>query len=137
MKAGLAFCAVLAGAPAHAAGYPSQPISLIVPYAAGGGADNAARILAKALGEQLGQTIVIENKSGASGSIGAGLVARAAPDGYTVLYDASAFAINPALRKLPYDPKKDFIPVSQAVRVPNIMVVCPPSRSLNAGAWPL
>lgn len=123
MAAALAFCAALTGASAQAAGYPSQPISLIVPYAAGGGADNAARILAKALSEQLGQSIVIENKSGASGSIGAGLVARAAPDGYTVLYDASAFSINPALRKLPYDARKDFIPVSQAVRVPNIMVV--------------
>lgn len=123
MKAGLAFCAVLAGAPVYAAGYPSQTITLVVPYAAGGGADNAARILAKALGEQLGQSIVIDNKSGASGSIGASLVARSAPDGYTVLYDASAFAINPALRKLPYDWKKDFIPVSQAVRVPNVMVV--------------
>lgn len=121
--AGLALCATLAAAPVHAADYPSQPISLVVPYAAGGGADNAARILAKALGEQLGQSIVIENKSGASGSIGASYVARSAPDGYTVLYDASAFSINPALRKLPYDPRKDFIPVSQAVRVPNIMVV--------------
>jgi len=123
MGAGLALSATLAGAPVHAADYPSQPISLVVPYAAGGGADNAARILAKALGEQLGQSIVIENKSGASGSIGASYVARSAPDGYTVLYDASAFSINPALRKLPYDPRKDFIPVSQAVRVPNIMVV--------------
>lgn len=123
LKAGLAVCAVLAGTPALAAGYPSQTITLVVPYAAGGGADNAARILAKALSEQLGQAIVIDNKSGASGSIGAALVARSAPDGYTVLYDASAFAINPALRKLPYDARKDFIPVSQAVRVPNIMVV--------------
>jgi tripartite-type tricarboxylate transporter receptor subunit TctC len=110
-------------ATAAAADYPAQPITLVVPYSAGGGADNAARIIAQGLGEVSGQSIVIENKGGASGSIGAAFVARSAPDGYTVLYDASAFSINAATRKLPYDFKKDFIPVSQAVSVPNIMVV--------------
>jgi tripartite-type tricarboxylate transporter receptor subunit TctC len=108
---------------ALAADYPAQPITLVVPYSAGGGADNAARIIAQGLGEVAKQSIVIENKSGASGSIGAAYVARSAPDGYTVLYDASAFAINAVLRKLPFDPHKAFIPVSQAVSVPNIMVV--------------
>ncbi|CAB3838890.1 tripartite tricarboxylate transporter substrate binding protein [Achromobacter xylosoxidans] len=107
---------------AHAAGYPDQPITVVVPYSAGGGADNAARIIAQGMGEVAGQSVVIENKGGASGSIGAAYVARAKPDGYTVLYDASAFSINPVLRKLPYDAKKDFIPVSQAVSVPNILV---------------
>lgn len=113
--------AVTLGA-AHAAGYPDQPITVVVPYSAGGGADNAARIIAQGMGEVAGQSVVIENKGGASGSIGAAYVARAKPDGYTVLYDASAFSINPVLRKLPYDAKKDFIPVSQAVSVPNILV---------------
>ena len=106
---------------AHAAGYPDQPITVVVPYSAGGGADNAARIIAQGMGEVAGQSVVIENKGGASGSIGAAYVARAKPDGYTVLYDASAFSINPVLRKLPYDAKTGFIPVSQAVSVPNIL----------------
>jgi len=119
----------LAGAlgAAHAAGYPDQPITVVVPYSAGGGADNAARIIAQGMGEVAGQSVVIENKGGASGSIGAAFVARAKPDGYTVLYDASAFSINPVLRKLPYDAKKDFVPVSQAVSVPNILVAAPGS----------
>ena len=98
-----------------------------MPFSAGGGADNAARIIAKALGEVSGQTVVVDNKAGASGAIGAALVARAKADGYTVLYDASSFAINPALRKLPYDPAKDFIAVSQAISVPNILVAAPSS----------
>ncbi|AZS77225.1 MULTISPECIES: tripartite tricarboxylate transporter substrate binding protein [Achromobacter] len=116
---------------AHAAGYPDQPITLVVPYSAGGGADNAARIIAQGMSEVAGQSVVIENKGGASGAIGASYVARAKPDGYTVLYDASAFAINPALRKLPYDVKKDFIPVSQAISVPNILVAAPGSAFNN------
>jgi tripartite-type tricarboxylate transporter receptor subunit TctC len=110
------------GAQALAADYPSQPINLVVPYAAGGGADNAARIIAKGMSEISGQSIIIDNKAGASGAIGAAFVAHAAPNGYTVLFDASAFTINPALRKLPYDIRKDFIPVSQAISVPNILV---------------
>jgi tripartite-type tricarboxylate transporter receptor subunit TctC len=111
------------GGAALAADYPAQSITLVVPYSAGGGADNAARIIAQGLGEVSKQSIIIDNKGGASGSIGAAYVARATPDGYTVLYDASAFAINAVLRKLPYNPKTAFVPVSQAVRVPNIMVV--------------
>ena len=112
---------------AHAADFPNQPITVVVPYAAGGGADNAARIIAQGMSEVSGQSVVIENKGGASGSIGAAYVARAKGDGYTVLYDASAFSINPVLRKLPYDAKKDFIPVSQAISVPNILVAAPGS----------
>ncbi|MCW0206468.1 hypothetical protein AVE30378_00669 [Achromobacter veterisilvae] len=129
----LAAAAGLAGAlgAAHAAGYPDQPITVVVPYSAGGGADNAARIIAQGMGEVAGQSVVIENKGGASGSIGAAFVARAKPDGYTVLYDASAFSINPVLRKLPYDAKKDFVPVSQAVSVPNILVAAPASAFNN------
>lgn len=120
VAAALALASTLGAA--HAAGYPDQPITVVVPYSAGGGADNAARIIAQGMGEVAGQSVVIENKGGASGSIGAAYVARAKPDGYTVLYDASAFSINPVLRKLPYDAKKDFIPISQAVSVPNILV---------------
>jgi tripartite-type tricarboxylate transporter receptor subunit TctC len=116
-------CGVLASSTAWSADYPSKAIRLIVPYSAGGGADNAARIIAKALGDTLKQPIVIENKAGASGSIGATQVARAPADGYTLLYDASSFSINPVLRKLPYDPLKDFIAVSKVVSSPYLMVV--------------
>ena len=117
-----------------AADYPDKPITLVVPYSAGGGADSAARVIAPALGNELKQNVVIENKAGASGSIGAAYVARSAPDGYTVLFDGSAFIINPVLRKLPYDAERDFIPVSQAISVPNIMVVASnsPFASLNS-----
>jgi len=117
-----------------AADYPDKPITLVVPYSPGGGADSAARVIAPALGTELKQNVVIENKAGASGSIGASYVARSAPDGYTVLFDGSAFIINPVLRKLPYDAERDFIPVSQAISVPNIMVVASnsPFTSLNS-----
>ncbi len=121
---GLAATALaLTAAVAQATDYPTKPITLVVPFSAGGGADNAARLIARTMEKVAGQPIVIENKSGASGTIGAGQVARSAPDGYTVLYDASSFAINSVLRELPYDAKNDFIPVSQAVVVPNILVV--------------
>ena len=96
---------------------------MVVPYAAGGGADNTARIVAQRLGEILGQPIVIDNRPGAGGVIGADNVAKALPDGYTVLYDASAFGVNGALRKLPYDPVQDFIPVSLVATAPQILVV--------------
>lgn len=126
-------CLAVAATTAYAADYPSKPITMVVPYSAGGGADTAARIIAKGMEEASGQTVVIDNKPGASGSIGAGIVARAKPDGYTVLYDASSFAINAVLRKLPYDPDKDFIPVSLAGIVPNILVVSAesPYQTLN------
>ncbi|AVS90369.1 LacI family transcriptional regulator [Paracidovorax avenae] len=119
--------AALAHGAVRAAPYPEQPITLVVPFSAGGGADNAARILAKGLGEVSGQSVIVDNKPGASGSIGGAAVARARPDGYTVLFDASSFAINPALRKLPFDPAKDLVAVSQIISVPNILVVAPSS----------
>jgi len=114
---------LLASGAAMAADYPAKAIRMIVPYSAGGGADNAARIIAKSLGDTLKQPIVIENKAGASGSIGATQVARATADGYTLLYDASSFSINPVLRTLPYEPLKDFVPVSKVVSSPYLMVV--------------
>ncbi|MEO6291240.1 MAG: tripartite tricarboxylate transporter substrate binding protein [Burkholderiaceae bacterium] len=109
------------------AAWPERPVRLVVPYAAGGGADNAARIVGQRMGELLGQTIVIDNKPGAGGVIGADAVAKAAPDGYTALFDASAYVVNPILRKLPYDANKDFIPVSLIVAAPQILVVAPQS----------
>jgi tripartite-type tricarboxylate transporter receptor subunit TctC len=114
-----------ASAAALAQAYPVKPIRLVVPYSPGGGADNAARIIASRLSTTLGQSVVIDNRPGGSGMIGAQAVAQAAPDGYTVLYDASAYAVNPALRKMAFDPAKDLVPVSLAVTVPNVFVVPP------------
>lgn len=109
---------------AHAE-YPERPIRLVVPYAAGGGADSAARIVGQQLSGALGQQVVIDNRAGAGGVVGADNVAKAQPDGYTLLFDASAFATNAALRKLPYDPRRDLIPLSLVVIAPNILVVPP------------
>ncbi|WP_446718094.1 tripartite tricarboxylate transporter substrate binding protein [Cupriavidus sp. OTU4054] len=105
------------------AAFPDKPIRMVVPYSAGGGADNTARIVAQKMGELLNTTIVIDNRPGAGGVIGADNVAKATADGYTVLYDASAFAVNAALRKLPFDPARDFIPVSLVATAPQILVV--------------
>ncbi|RZM01600.1 MAG: tripartite tricarboxylate transporter substrate binding protein [Variovorax sp.] len=117
----LALCAPLLGW----AAWPEKPIRMVVPYAAGGGADNTARIVAQHMSATLGQPIVIDNKPGAGGVIGADAVAKAPADGYTVLYDASAFSVNPSLRKLPFDAARDFIPVSLVATAPQILVVPP------------
>jgi tripartite-type tricarboxylate transporter receptor subunit TctC len=102
------------GAGAFAADYPSRPIRLVVPYAPGGGADSVARIVAKRVSETIGQPIVIDNKGGAGSILGTDIVAKAEPDGYTLLLGQSGpISINPAVYKsLPYDPVKDFAPVS-------------------------
>ncbi len=109
------------------ADYPTRPVRLIVPFAAGGSTDIVARIIAAKMGEILKQTMIVENRAGAGGNAGAAAVARAEPDGYTVLMGTVAtHAINPALyTKMPYDPVKDFAPVSLLVNVPNVVVVNP------------
>jgi tripartite-type tricarboxylate transporter receptor subunit TctC len=119
----LALCATTS-AQAQSANWPSRPINLVVTYAPGGGADLMARLLAPKLAEALGQSVVVENKSGASGQIGAAAVAKAAPDGYTIMLDASSFAVNPSLySKLPYDTEKAFKPVSVIALFPNVVLV--------------
>lgn len=117
----------LAGAAAHAdQPYPARAIRLVVPSSPGGGADLSARILAPKLSEALGQQVVVENRPGAGTMIGAEAVARAAPDGYTLLLGISTLAINPAIyRKVPYDALKDFAPISQLVSLPNLLVTHP------------
>ena len=118
-----AFCA---GAPmAWAQGnYPSKPITLVVTYPPGGGADAMARLIAPKMAEALGQPVVIDNKPGAGGQIGAAAVAKAAPDGYTLMLDASSFAVNPSLYpKLPYDSLKAFQPVGVVALFPNVVLV--------------
>jgi len=94
--------------------WPTKPVRIIVPFAPGAFTDASARLLANELGNQLGQPVVVENKTGAGGTIGADAVAKAAPDGYTLLITETSFAMTPALySKLPYDPVKDLVPVSQ------------------------
>lgn len=107
--------------------YPSKPVRLIVPYAAGGGTDFFARTVGGKLGEQLGQTIIVENKPGAATIIGAEAAARSAPDGYTALVaDSTTLAVNPSLyKKLSYDPVKDFSPVTLTARFAMLLVVNP------------
>jgi tripartite-type tricarboxylate transporter receptor subunit TctC len=123
LVAALAFAAPAA---TLAQAFPSKPIRLIVTYPPGGGADLMARLVAPKMGEALGQAVVVENKPGASGQIGAGEVARAAPDGYTIMLDASSFAVNPSLySKLPYDPARAFQPLAVLALYPNMLVVTP------------
>lgn len=99
--------------------YPNRPIKLIVPYAAGGGTDTAARAMGQRLSEQLGQAVIIENKPGASTMAGNMAVVKAAPDGYTLLMGTANLATNPALfAKVPYDVQKDLVPISLVTRVP-------------------
>ncbi|QHJ01354.1 tripartite tricarboxylate transporter substrate binding protein [Xylophilus rhododendri] len=118
--------AVVAATPlaAQAQGaFPNKPIRVIVPYAAGGGADANARLLSQPLSQLLGQPIIVENKPGASGVLAAQAVLQAPADGYTLLFDTFPYAVNAVLRKLPFDPVKDLVPVSQAINMPNILVV--------------
>ena len=105
------------------AAWPSRPIRLVVPFAAGGAADSAARAITPVMTARLGQTIVVENRTGAGNSVGGGAVAAAAPDGYTLLWDASSHLVNPALMKaLPFD-YAAFTPVSQVVTFPGVLAV--------------
>jgi tripartite-type tricarboxylate transporter receptor subunit TctC len=131
MKAALArILAVLLAAfatAAYAQPYPSKPIHFVVPYPAGGPLDTVARLLGQKVSESVHQPVVVENKPGAGGNIGADYVAKAAPDGYTILMGAVAtHAINPTLyRNIPYDPVKDFAPVTEVAWTPNVLVVNP------------
>lgn len=115
-------CALPAGA---APDYPSKPVRLIVPYVAGGAADITARVLAAQMSKDMGATIVVENKPGANGMIGTDFVAKSAPDGYTLLLDASGpLVVNPSLyKKTPYDPVADLAPISQVTSYQYVLVV--------------
>ncbi|MFT4102752.1 MAG: tripartite tricarboxylate transporter substrate binding protein [Burkholderiaceae bacterium] len=113
--------------PAQAQTYPSKTITMVVPYPPGGGTDAVARLIAEKLGKSMGQTIVVDNKAGASGTLGTSAVAKAAPDGHTILLALSTqFVINPFLfKKLPYDPSKDIALVSQVVASPIVLIAHP------------
>src|SRR5258708_30566651 len=106
--------------------WPNRPVTVMVPYPPAGGADTTARILYAKLGTILGRQFVIENRGGAGGTIGEALVAKATPDGYTILHDATAYSVNGALyANLPYDYTRDFDAVALVSLVPNILVVTP------------
>ena len=131
-RAGLALgfgmlAAFASGASAAAADFPDRAITMVVPFAAGGSTDVVARIVAQKMSEDLGQQVIVQNVAGAGGNLGAGNVARAEPDGYTILMGTVAtHALNPLiLKSTPYDPEKDFAPVSLLVVVPNVLVVNP------------
>lgn len=126
---GLGLCAC-----AHAQGYPEKAVTLIVPFPAGGAVDPVARVLAGRMSELWKQPVVILNRPGAGGNIGAESVARAAPDGHTLLFSSTSLAIGPSLyARLSFDVLKDFIAVSQVITAPNLLVVHPslPVRSVK------
>ncbi|WP_423196568.1 MULTISPECIES: tripartite tricarboxylate transporter substrate binding protein BugE [unclassified Cupriavidus] len=124
--------------PAFAQGsYPTKPISLVVPFPAGGTTDIVARVVADRLGQELGQPVVVDNRGGAGGSIGTAYLAKAAPDGYTLgVATASTHGINPAVYpKLPYDATKDFTPITNLASVPNVMSVNPAVKVADMKAF--
>jgi tripartite-type tricarboxylate transporter receptor subunit TctC len=131
-------CAAIVGMVAIEAGigqeYPSKPIRVVVPFPPGGGTDIVARMLTQKMAETLGASFVIDNRSGAGGTIGTEIVARSAPDGYTLAMVSGSHSINPSLyKKLPYDAVKDFSPISLVVSGPGILVVHPslPTRNVK------
>ncbi len=127
------FGLAIAGGPAGADDYPSKPVRVIVPFAPGGINDILARVVSAQLSERLGKQFVVENKTGAGGIVGSELVAKSAPDGYTLLIVSIAHAVNPALYKLPYDPLKAFAPISIFASSPNVLAIYPglPAKDLK------
>ncbi len=122
--AAVALAAPLLARTASAQAWPARPVRVIIPYPAGGGADTTGRIFFARLGETWGQQFVIDNRGGAGGTIAEAIAAKADPDGYTILYDATAFSINPFLyTKLSFDYGRDFQPVILTTLVPNILVL--------------
>ncbi len=125
---------IIAAQPASAQPYPSRPIRLIVAFSAGGSLDTTARLIAQKLTESTGQSVVVDNRVGAGGITGSDIVAKAAPDGYTLLMVDTSFTTNPSLySKLPYDSARDFAPVSLLASAPVILIVHPsvPVRSVK------
>jgi tripartite-type tricarboxylate transporter receptor subunit TctC len=125
-----AFAAV---SPVTAQVYPTKQIELVVPFVAGGTTDNIARMIAQRFTESWGQTVIVSSRPGGSSTIGTAAVAKAPPDGHTLLITTLAFSVNPALQKLPYDPIKDFAPITELASLPLVLVVHPsvPVANLN------
>jgi len=121
-------------APAAQDAYPARPVRIIVPFAAGGPGDLIARLIAQKLSDGLGKQFYVDNQGGAGGNIGMGMAARAPADGYTIMIASSTFMVNPSLYgKVPFDPIKDFDPVTIAATTPNVLVVHPsvPAHSVS------
>ena len=138
LLATLATLATLSTLPAFAqAPFPSKPITMVVGFAPGGGTDTAARIIAKKLTENIGQNVIVENKSGAGGNIAANHVSKAAPDGYTIILTApGSVAVAPHQNSnLPYDPRTDLTPITMAVVFPNVLVVHPSVPAKNVAEY--
>jgi len=118
--------ALLAGGASAQGAWPSKPIKLVVPFTAGSGTDIIARTVGDVMGRSLGQPVIVENKPGAGGTIGAAQVAKSEPDGYTILIHSSGHALNPAIYpSLPYDTLKDLTGVTPLAALPNVLVVSP------------
>src|SRR5258706_9846982 len=132
----LAVLVALAGT-AAAQTYPNRPVRLVVTFPAGGAIDVLSRILADRLSTQLGERVVVDNRAGMGGTLGADVTAKAAPDGYTlVTASAASHAINKALfRSIPYDPERDFTPVSMFATLPTVLVVHPSLPASSVGAF--
>src|SRR4051794_37825042 len=115
-----------------AGGYPDRPVRIIVPFAPAGPTDFTARLVAQKLTESPGKPFILENQPGAGGNLGMGTAAKAAPDGYTILFVSSSYVVNPSLYpRVPYDPYKDFQPITVAADAPNLLVVHPSIAAKN------
>jgi tripartite-type tricarboxylate transporter receptor subunit TctC len=131
-SAGLGLSFVVQHSWAKPVNYPIQPIKIIVPFAAGGGGDLVARVMAQALAEQIGSPTVVENKPGAGGVLGSNVALKSPPDGYTLLNMSNSYAIQAAVTKLPFDPIADLQPIIMAARTPNVLMVNVNSPFKNA-----
>ena len=124
LAGGSSLAALLLAPTGARAAYPERPVRIVVPFAPGGPTDIMARVVATALGEVLGGNVIVENKPGAGGNIGIASVARAEPDGYTLLLTSSAYVLNPALyEQVPYDPFKSFTPLNCVVLAMRLMLL--------------
>jgi tripartite-type tricarboxylate transporter receptor subunit TctC len=131
---GFTLAVLLLASTVSVAAYPDKPVRIIVPSPTGGGTDTSTRIIAPKIGELLGQQMVIDNRGGASGNIGAEIAARAAPDGYTLLAVIASHTSNPAMmRKVAYDMARDFAPISLTVTLPNVLISHPslPTKTIR------
>lgn len=120
----LCVCAIACGSvPALAQAWPEKPLRMVIPFPPGGSNDIIGRVVAQALGERIGKAVVVDNRPGAGGIIGADIAAKAAPDGYTILLISSAFAMNSSLHKLSYDPRTAFAPIAMLGSAPSVVTV--------------